>query len=664
VTLVIVAASVLILGAILACLVPSNGHRAAISIVSQALATALVEWAVLPVLFGAAELRSSFVRPPPVDEVALRVDALSAFFLAFSLPMTLLGSIYALGYLEAYFKKARHVGFHFALLNLTSLAFILIYALRNGLVFFFGWELAAISAWLLVIWDYPNQRIRFAGFNYLVSTHFSFLFLLAGFLVIHARTRSWDFDSFAAFLHQPSLARSVTFVLLMTSFGLKSAFFPFFHTWLPRAHSAAPAHVSALMSGVIHKAGLYGMVRVMTLVGEPEEWMGWYVIAFSATSAVGGVLYTAAQRDLKRLLGYSSTENVGIAGMGFGIGCLGLTWHNPTLATLGFAGGILHVLNHATFKCLLFYGAGSIYRMTHTIDLERLGGLAKKMPLTALFFLVGGVAISALPPLNGFVSELCIYAGLLGASASGVARGLLVGTAAVLAFVGAVSALSMTRAFGLSFLGAPRDPTATAHGEAPRSMLFTMALHAAGVVVLGLVPATGLSLVREPSRFVLAGAAPSAVIEQALATPLEILAPVARVGAILVATLATLALLRALLVRASRVHVTWGCGYTRVSPRMQYSGSSFSAQFRAFFGAILPLLRREKLPIGPFPATGEIKTHCVDAVERRMFKVLGEGEATIRRLVERISDDARLSFAAGLAVLVVVMGVVVMGARP
>ncbi len=662
-TLVLAAAAILLVGAALACVVPGNARRAWTSIASQLLATALVERAVVPVLFGGPALRASLVRPVPVGEVVFRIDALGAFFLAFSLPMTLLGSIYAVGYLEPYFKKARHAGFHFALLNLTSLAFLLIYSLWNGLVFFFGWELAALSAWLLVIWDYSNQRIRFAGFNYLVSTHLSFLFLLAGFMIVHARVHSWDFDVFATFLSRPGLARDVTFALLLTSFGLKSAFFTF-HTWLPRAHSAAPAHVSALMSGVIHKAGLYGMVRLVFLVQDPPEWMGWYVIAVSVVSAVGGVLYTAAQRDLKRLLGYSSTENVGIAGIGIGAGCLGLAWHDSTLAVLGFAGGILHVLNHAVFKCLLFYSAGAIYRVTHTVDLERLGGLMKRMPLTGALFLIGGVAISALPPLNGFVSELCIYAGLLGGSATGLPRGLLVATAAALAFVGAVSALSMTRAFGLAFLGVRRDASVEAHGEAPRSMLATMLLHAAGAVLLGVAPTAGLALVAEPVRLVVSRAGGSGAVAEALARPAALVAPIATTGALLLGVLGALGLGRFLLARGRRAHVTWACGYTQVSPRMQYTGSSFSAQFRAFFGHLLPLVTREKLPAGPFPGPGELKTHCVDAIERRMFKVLGAGDATIKGVMARLSEDSRVSFAVGLVVVVAVVGAIAAGAKP
>jgi hydrogenase-4 component B len=465
-----------------------------------------------------------------------------------------------------------------------------------------------------------------------------------------------DFQAFGPFLRTPSPLRSVTFVLLVTSFGLKSAFFPF-HTWLPRAHSAAPAHVSALMSGVIHKAGLFGLLRVTLLIGTPEAWMGWYVLAFSGLSVLLGVLYTTAQRDLKRLLGYSSTENVGIAGMGFGVGYLGLAWHQPALVVLGFTGGILHLLNHAFFKCLLFYAAGAVYRATHTVDLERLGGLARRMPWTAGFFLVGGLAISALPPLNGFVSELLIYAGLLDQAAPpGIERAILVVGAALLAFAGGVSALAMTRAFGITFLGTPRDPGVHCDGEVPLSMRLPMAVHAVGVVALGLVPGLGLAVVERPVGLFLAGLGAGAGVSRLGVAAL--LTPVAGLGVLLLLVLGALLLLRWWLLRGAPapLQATWGCGYTAPTPRMQYTGASFSAQFTRIFETVLSQRRRERLPQGPFPREGDhLDTHCVDAVEQRMFEVMGEGDDLVTRLAHKIPVEPRFSLAAGLAALLVVI---------
>ena len=406
---------VLIAGAVLSLALRTNQARAIAAIGSQLVAMLLVLVSVAPTLAGGAPLVVEWAWAAPIDQVAFRVDALGAFFLAWSLPMTLVGTIYAVGYLQPYFDKGRNGGWHFALLNMTALAFVLVYAVQNALVFLLGWEIAAVSAWLLVIWDYRKQKIRFAGFNYLVSTHVGLFVLVAAFMLLHSKTDSMDFAVFGSFLSRSTPTRGTLFLLLGVSFALKSAFFPF-HTWLPRAHAAAPAHVSALMSGVIHKAGLFGFLRFALLAGKPDEWMGWSILVVGLLSAVFGALNTTSPRDLKRLLGYSSTENVGIAAIGFGVGCLGWTWNIPELAVCGFAGGLLHILNHALFKCLLFYAAGAIYRATHTVDLERLGGLAKRIPRTAIGFLVGALAISGLPPLNGFTSELLIFAGLLAGS--------------------------------------------------------------------------------------------------------------------------------------------------------------------------------------------------------------------------------------------------------
>jgi hydrogenase-4 component B len=661
VTLFGIAALVLLGGAVLALLLRDNHHRAAASIVSQGAATLLVELVALPALFSASDLRHTVTWSYPSEVITTHLDPLSAFFLAWSLPMTLLGTLYAVGYLRPSFE-ARNAGVQFALLNVTSLSFVMIYTIENAAVFLLGWEIAAVAAWLLVIWEYRNQKIRFAGFNYLVSTHVGFFFLVAAFMIMHSQTGSMDFESFRSFLRAPSSLRNITFVLLVISFGLKSAFFPF-HTWLPRAHSAAPAHVSALMSGVIHKAGLFGLLRFTLLIGVPEPWMGWFLIAFSALSAIMGVLYTTAQRDLKRLLGYSSTENVGIAGIGFGLGYLGLCWHQPALVVLGFTGGILHILNHALFKCLLFYAAGAVYRSTHLVDLERLGGLARSMPWTAGLFLLGGLAISALPPLNGFVSEFLIYAGLLShAAPTGLENIGLICIAALLALIGGISALAMTRAFGVTFLGAARDPSVHGAGEAPVSMRATMLLHGAGVIVLGLFPSSALRLVEQPSAQFTGLLAGSAV--SPLPSAVSVIPAVTMAAGLLLGLCLLLFAGRWWLGRKAPAthHVTWGCGYTAVSPRMQYTGTSFSSQFAGIFQSVLVQLRRAVLPRGAFPENeSHLNTHCVDAVERRMFEVLGEGESLATQLISRLSERPSFSFGLGLLVLMLIVGFVVVG---
>ena len=655
----VLAGVVLVVGAALALVLPRNELRGGAAIVTQAAACVLALPPLTSVLRSGAVLEGSWPWSYPVEIIALRVDALSAFFLLWSLPLTMLGTVYAVGYLKPYFKAGRNGGPQFALLNMTSLAFLMVYSVQNALVFLLGWEIAAVAAWLMVIWDYRNQKIRFAGFNYLVSTHLGLFVLVAAFMLMYAESGSFDFRSFATVLAKPGRLRSVTFLLLAASFALKSAFFPF-HAWLPRAHSAAPAHVSALMSGVIHKAGLFAFLRFLLVMGKPEEWMGWTILIGGAASAFFGVLYASVQRDLKRLLGYSSTENVGVAAMGFGVGCLGMTWGTPALVALGFGGGLFHLLNHALFKCLLFYAAGAIYRATHTVDLERLGGLLRRLPQTAWLFLLGGIAISALPPLNGFMSELVIYASLLsGAAPSASANAALVTSAALLAFVGAVSALAMLRAFGIAFLGRPRDPSVQITTTSPMSMTLPMYVHAACIVALGVTPAAGLGLTR---GVVALFALPGQPAEDA--TALAVLAPVQVAMRVLLALVLIACVVGLFLTRNARRHVTWGCGYSAGNTRMQYTASSFSAPFAQVFEAFLPQLRRSRLPTDVFPKdSGHIGTHHIDPVERRMFEVLGQGEQMITQASDRMPEQPRYAFAAGLLALVIAVGLLLGAGR-
>lgn len=656
------AALALLAGAALALLPLGNRLRAGFGLASQALATLLTWSVVVPVLGGAEVAQLTLPWGYPIGEIRFRLDPLGAFFLAWSLPMTLLGAVYAVGYLGRYFDSRRHLGVHFALLNTTALSFLMVYTGEHAVTFLMGWEIAALSAWLLVIWDYSNQKVRFAGFNYLVSTHIGLIFLVAAFMILYAQTQSWFLDDFGDWMStHPGTLRNGVFLLLVTSFGLKSAFFPF-HSWLPRAHAAAPAHVSALMSGVIHKAGLFALLHFLWVQGQPDEWMGWFLIAFGALSAVVGGLYTVGQRDLKRLLGYSSTENVGIAGMGFGVGCLGLSWGQPLLTVLGFGGGLLHIVNHAFFKCQLFYAAGCVYQAKHGVDIERLGGLARLMPFTASCFLVGGLAISGLPPFNGFISEFVLYSGFFNAEVTAVwARVALVAVAAALAFVGAVSCLSITRAYGVVFMGQARDPSLPAGHEPSLWMRVPLLLHTLGSVGLGLWPLGALALVRAPVAQFLQRSAPVQA-QQALAQWADLLARLGWVTAGVAALLALAWGLARLSRRTQALGPTWGCGYAATNPRMQYSGASFAKDFAANYGHVLALVERRKVPQGYFPRDAYVVSECADAVERRLYRVIGEGDASagqISRLMHE--DDPRLGFAIGLAALLALAAMVLLG---
>lgn len=641
------AGAVLASGAILALVLPGNSAKIAASLVTQAVASLIgVAVAVSVSRSGTPELVEvgwSY----PVETVRFVVDPLGMFFVAWSLPMTLLGSVYGWGYL-AHDLQHRNAGPHFALLNLLGVSYLLVYTCQDTVGFLLGWEVAAVAAWLLVIWSYRDQRTRFAGFNYLVSTHAGLFVLAAALMVLHAQSSATWFSAFGSVLSVPSPLRTLTFGLLGAAFALKSAFFPV-HTWLPRAHAAAPAHVSALMSGVIHKAGLYGFLRFTLLLGTPEEWMGWSVLAFGATSAVVGALFSTTQRDLKRLLGYSSTENVGIAAMGFGVGYLGLTWHAPALVALGFGGGLLHVLNHALFKCLLFYAAGAVNHATHTVDLERLGGLARSMPRTTVAAVVGGLAIAGLPPLNGFTSEFSLYAALFGSGRTGTTGVALIGFGALLAFAGALSAFSMMRALGIGFLGVPRAPVTHPPVDPDWRMLAPMAAHAAGIVALGLVPPLGGWLVA-PASSAWGSTAPLAASLSGIAGP---------VGA-LVAGLGLAAVASAFAGRGAARSVTWGCGYTAGTPRVQYTASSFVGPLAEWFAGVMPPVVTQHLPTGLFPsAGGSFRSNHPDPVEQRLYEGLGRGEQLSRDGFAHLATEPRVVFAIGLVGLLIGLAVVV-----
>lgn len=652
---VLVGTLTLVVGVLLSVSLPKNRLQVWVNLLTQLVACCLILSRTIPILLGGENYTETMPWSFPVETIRVEINAVSAFFLTFSLPMTFLGSVFAVGYLAKDMDGPRHVGIHFAILSMVQLSYVIIYSVQNAFAFLVGWEIAALSAWLLVIYEHRNQKIRFAGFNYLISTHLGLLFLVAAITVMHASTQSFQFVDFAAFLSKPSFERGLAFVLLLTSFCLKSAFYPF-HTWLPRAHAAAPAHVSALMSGVIHKAGMFGMLKFLFMIGEPELWMGWLLITVSAMSAFMGILYTISQRDLKRLLGYSSTENVGIAGIGFGIGSLGLTLHDPVLAGLGFGGGILHILNHALFKCLLFYGAGSVYRITHTVDLEKLGGLMKTMKWTGALFLLGSLASAALPPFNAFASEFLIYVGLLQRTPElGLGRFVLPMFAAVLAIVGGLSALSITRAFGLVFLGVGRDPSHTgSHSHENVFMIIPMILHGIGIVIVGLFPSYCFKLIIAPITVMLASTGGASQVPVGL-PDLQLLQMLSQVAWMLLGTTAILLVLRfTLLPRANRTHVTWGCGYTAPNTRMQYSGASFSAPMIAVFQDFMHFLRRGTLPEGVFPEDGNYETHCVDSVEHRMFGILNGGDSFSKRALSLIPEGSQLAFVFGLVSLIAI----------
>ena len=332
----------------------------------------------------------------------------------------------------------------------------------------------SLASFFLVTFEYEKPMVRQAGWIYLIATHIGTAFLIVFFILLGRQAGSLDFDKVSAI---PSSLANIMFLLAVVGFGTKAGFMPF-HVWLPYAHPAAPSHVSAVMSGVMIKTGIYGLVRALTLLGMPPAWWCWVLIGIGAVSGVLGVLFALAQHDLKRLLAYHSVENIGIITIGLGVGLLGINTNSPTLAILGFGGGLLHVINHAVFKGLLFLGAGSVLHSSETGHIDLLGGLIKRMPVTAFTFLIGSIAISGLPPLNGFISEFLIYLGIFKNGISARFASIIPALVVIgsLALIGGLALACFTKAFGVIFLGEPRSNHAKEAHEVGFCMKFSMVI--------------------------------------------------------------------------------------------------------------------------------------------------------------------------------------------
>ena len=549
------------------------------------------------------------------------IDPLSAMFL---LAIGVVGAA-AVVFGKAYFAGERGHGavwFVHALVALLLAALALVVTAQAVVPFLMAWEIMAVLGYLLVVTDHESAAARRGGLLYLVATHAGTLALFAMFAKWTPAAGDWSFSALAANAGTVRGGAAGLLALALFGFGCKAGFVPL-HFWLPPAHAAAPTHVSALLSGIVIKMGVYGILRVLLLLGgAPPSW-GWLMLATGSASAVLGVLWALAQHDMKRLLAYHSVENVGIIGMGIGIGALGTAYAQPAIAVLGYAGAVLHTVNHALFKSLLFFGAGAVQRATGTRDMEALGGLARRLPWTWIAFLIGATAIIGVPPLNGFVSEWLIYLGLLRSARSDA--GLRVAALAVplLALVGALALACFAKVAGVVFLGSPRTAAADAASLESAPLTRPMLALAAICIVLGVVPASGIV---PAMRAALAVAhVPPGALEMA-----DVTAGATRLS-VFAATLAAIvgALAAFRRVRLRRVTVraceTWGCGYEHPSPRMQYTASSFAAPLLSAFGR-LSGVRVER-------SASSYATHPMDLVlDRTAIPLWHRVQRTARRL--------------------------------
>jgi len=608
----------------------------------------------------------------PYLSYAVRLDPLSAYF---NLALSLLAasvSIYSLGYLR-HGADGGTPGLFCFFLNLLLFALTLVFTASNVLSFLIAWELMTVAAYFLVVFDHESAESRKGGLLYILMSRGGTGMLFVGFLLLATAAGSMEFSA----LHNigerlTAFSSTLAFVLLFVGFGVKAGIIPV-HIWLPAAHPVAPSNISALMSGIVIKTGIYGMARVFfDFYGAAPVWAGMVVLLVGVISGGLGVLYALMEHDLKRLLAYHSIENIGIILMGFGSALLFRSFGHPQLAALALVAGLFHTLNHGVFKCLLFLGAGGVFHATGSRNMEEMGGLIRRMPATALYFLVGAIAISGLPPLNGFVSEWFTYQALLagfGATPE-LTRVAFPIAGALLALTAALAAACFVKAFGITFLALPRSEEADNAREVSPAMRTGMAILAVACVLLGLgatwflpvfdpitnqtfgIPISG-NLVAGGGLLLTAGAVRNGSVSTA-------------VIALLLVALGAVPLLLWLLwgrksARASGP--TWDCGLPGLTAANEYTATAFSKPLRMIFAALFRPRReiQAEFDVSPYyPKAIRFASEIQPAFEKHFYDPLRVGVLTIASWMRRLqagSIHAYLAYIFVTLILLLLFGV-------
>jgi len=544
--------------------------------------------------------------------------------------VALAGSIYGLGYWSQ--REHPENGTRLRLFyGMTAAGMLLLVSAHNTVLFLAGWEIMALSALMALTAEDTHAEVRLAGYVYMVATRAGTLALFATFATMFLATGNFDF-SLATAAVSPGAATAI-FVLALLGFGLKAGLMPL-HLWLPGAHANAPTHVSALMSGVLIKMGIYGLVRVSAMLPNPTVAQGAWLLILGVISGVLGVVFAIGQHDIKRLLAYHSVENIGIICLGLGVAHLGRALGEPGLVALGIAGAVLHTFNHGMFKALLFLAAGVVAHTTHTRSLDRLGGLLKPLPLTGALFLVGAIAICGLPPLNGFVSELLVYLGLFGVV--DVDRKLLwlLGAfgAAGLALIGGLALACFVKVFGAVFLGEPRSEGCAKAHEPSVWMRLPMVVLAAICFGIGL----GSPLLVPVLDHVVQAYAPIAAPSLVVRVPFT---SFALLGVVLLGMFAAVFAWMNRNARSTQAPTgvgTWACGYARPTARMQYSASSFGEMLVGLGRWALRLEESPTVVRGTFARPVAFHSHVPEVVLDLVVVPFAERLVRLFRLANRL----------------------------
>ena len=652
--LMLTSLAVLFFGSLLSVFAGGSGRGASrVGVVTSVTGAVLAVIAASTALWTGAESSIRMAWQVPFASFYIAIDPLSAFFIITISLVCALAAIYGTSYLDPY-RGRKNLGAAWCFFNLLFASMLLVVVSRNGMLFLIAWEAMSLSSFFLVMFEHEKPEVREAGWVYLIAAHVGQACLMFLFILLGGQNSSLDFDRFTT--PMGAAAAGTLFILAIAGFGAKAGFLPL-HVWLPDAHPAAPSHVSAVMSGVMIKTGIYGIVRIVSLLGMPPQWWGWTLLIIGAVSGVMGVLFALAQHDIKRLLAYHSVENIGIITIGLGLWLLGVSINSPALAALGLMGGLLHVLNHAIFKSLLFFGAGAVAHATGTRDMDLMGGLQKKMPRTALAFGIGAAAICGLPPLNGFVSEFLIYIGAFGivarAGALGgpMAGGLIALTA--LGLIGGLAAACFAKVFGIVFLGEPRSEGSAGAHEAPGSMLFAMTALAVLCVALGLAGPLSVRFITPVAVQLLGNAQVHEISDLASGILLKVSIAC---GTLIIISGFFWALRRILLSgRVNTAGPTWDCGYAAPTSRMQYTASSFAWPVIGMFQWIVRPKLHAGIRKGLFPNYADLSSHTDDIFRKRLFAPIFRSISRMAQAIHVLQEGRNQLYVLYIAITILVL---------
>lgn len=593
--------------------------------------------------------------------IPIELNVLSSIFVIIISCMSFLVSLYANGYLKKYIDAGKSITTHCFFLQILIAAMLMVVCVKHGLFFLFAWEIMSLSSFFLVIFEGEKKDVIKAGLKYLIYMHFSIIFLIAMFSILTNATNTFLFSDYAKALIEDAKLANLVFILGTIGFGIKAGFVPF-HNWLPSAHPAAPSHISALMSGVMIKTGIYGILMLINLIGNPTAGQAYFILIIGLISALYGILYAITQQDIKKILACSSIENMGIIALGIAVGMFGLNLENNLIAILGFSGAILHVLNHSIFKILSFMCAGSIYTQTHTRNIEKLGGLIKKMPYTSLAFIIGSLAITGLPLFNGFISEILIYGGMIYTIPNdNIAMFLvIISSIACLAFVGSIALLCFTRLIGISLLGSGRtDATLAVQNDVSPVMTLPQLILATSTIIIGIFPYTVLPTILTAVSFFFK----DQTILNSMNDIVLLSKGISKIFLIFVGILLVILALKVVLRRASKNHSTWGCGYNKPTSAIQYTASSYA---NPFISMIKPLFKRVshiKKPKDLFPKDAYYEQEIEDIEEAYIVNPLVKLDEKLLSKFERIQNgNIQQYILFGLIFLIIaIFGVIFIG---